>query len=346
MPKLIRVRTIHFIYIDMNVIFDGNYLFHKTLGAFKMMREADKTEDLNMTELFAEKEDQAMFFRKIVTDFCNTVRIFDDVDKVVFTFDSPSWRKKMNPSYKYKEKDEIQKMLDKESEAGWTMFYEIMEKFSKHVEKLGFPVSRLLDFEGDDLCFFYGTYYSAINEKTVVISGDKDLLQFIDKNISVFRNNSMSPAYFCVDNEFSNKVADSIIKRYKKTVVKITDPIKHTFVKMLMGDKGDCVDNLFKGLGEKTAEKVFSLARENGFDDLRYDEDDYLKGLCEIIKIVSKKAPKDEELIEKLKSNVKLMWLDDSVYTKNQLEAATEEVIKKAHSYTYKAEFNLTDIIK
>ncbi len=329
----------------MNIIFDGNYLFHKTLGVFKSMKESEAKQDLNMKEVFEDKESQAQFFRKVIIDCCSTIRLFDNVEKVLFVFDNPSWRRDKYDFYKFKEKDEFQLMLDEEEKPGWDIFYGLMDKIVKHLSKAGFPVSKILDFEGDDLCFFFATYYSVMNETSVIISGDKDLLQFIDFNTAVYRNNSMAPAFFCCVDSKLWKAGKQIKAKFDKTDLAVIDPTKHTFVKMLMGDKGDGVPNLFKGLGIKTAEKIYELALKHDLCYLDYSNDHYIDCILEVIKIVCPKSPDLETLKKQLLINVNVMWLDTSVYTIEQLQVAENEVFEKADSYTYQGEFNLTDIL-
>lgn len=330
----------------MNIIFDGNYLFHKTLGVFKSAKEGELKQDLNMTELFKEKEHQAQFFRKLIIDFCNTVRIFENVDKVLFVFDSPSWRKEKYSWYKSKgEKDELQLMLESEEKEGWDAFYKIMDKMVLHLTSKGFPVSKTLNFEGDDLCYFFGKHYSSKKEKTVIISGDKDLLQFLDEYICVYRNNSLAPAFFCIDDSFLLQVGETILKKYKKTKIEIVDPEKHTFLKMLAGDKGDNVNNLFSGLGPKTAEGFFEKMKSIGLEKPNFNDLDYLTKLCNIIAEGSKKAPTVDELQINLLTNVDVMWLNEAVYTETQLKVAEKEVLQKAYDFSFKGEFTLTDIL-
>ena len=330
----------------MNIIFDGNYLFHKTKAVFQMMKEKELGEDVNMTELFADKESQAQFFRKLIIDFCNTVRIFDEVTRVIFVFDNPSWRKVKHPFYKSKEKDELQKMLDKEDEEGVTTFYNLMDKMVKHLTKMGFPVSKILDFEGDDLCFFYAKHYSEIGEKSIIISGDKDLLQFMDQNIGVYRNNSMAPAYFCVEDSYVSHVGETIQEKYPRTVLTEVDPDKHTILKMLAGDTGDNVPNLFRGLGKKTAENIYDEMVKRGLEVPNFSDLDYLVTVSEIVKESSKKAPSIEEIQSNLLTNLDLMWLNEAVYTEEQLLVASIEVLDKYDTYDFKGEFTILDVLK
>ncbi len=330
----------------MNIVFDGNYLFHKTLGIFKVSKESELKQDVNLTELFKDKEVQAQFFRKLIIDFSNTIRLFDNVEKVVFVFDNPSWRKQKYPWYKDKgELSELDSMLKAEEEEGWTVFYNIMEKFSKHLKNKGFIISRLLDFEGDDLCFFYAKHYSKNNEKTLIVSGDKDLLQFLDENVCVYRNNSQSPAFFCIENDYLLELGEIISKKYKKTKVEIINPKKHTFVKMLIGDKGDNVSGVLKGLGVKTAEKIFYKMQEQGFDELDFCNVKYLLTLADLINKTCKNSEHSHFLIERLLVNIDVMWLDELVYNEHQLICIEKEIDEKSNSYTYIGEYNLTDIL-
>lgn len=329
----------------MNIIFDGNYLFHKTLGVFKSSTEKDLKQELNLTELLSESEKRAQFFRKLIIDFCNTVRIFDKVDKVIFVFDSHSWRKEKYPFYKKKESTEMEILLKQEEQEGWTHFYELMEKMITFLTERGFIVTKALNFEGDDLCYFYANHYSFNNERNVIISGDKDLLQFLNKNISVYRNNSLCPAFYCVEEQYMLQVAEQIRNKYKKLLIEVVDPKRHTFIKMLMGDGGDNVPSLFKGLGEKTSEKVYEIIKEKKLLKSDYKQLNYLLEICDVIKEVCKKSPDIQDITLNLLRNINLMWLDESVYTDEHILFITEELHNKADNFTYKGDYNLGDLL-
>lgn len=333
-------------YMKVNLIFDGNYLFHKTLGAFKNYTEKESGSELTLTELFNEVEYRAQFFRKLIIDFCNTVRCFDSVERIIFVFDEQSWRKEVNETYKKKEKSDVDLMIDKENEEGWTHFYAIMEKFKRHMESAGFPCSQLLNFEGDDLCYFYAREFSHRKEYCIIVTGDKDILQNMDEYVSVYRNNSLAPSYFYAPGSSLKSIGNKIKERVKKLKVEEVDPIKHLFVKILIGDKGDNVPNIFQGMGEKTALGLYEICKGKELIGCHYHDIDYIR---ELVKVIQNKFPKKKldhyELCYRITDNAQLMWLNDSVYTFEQRTGVAQEIKRKINSYSYNGDFILSEIL-
>lgn len=329
----------------MNILFDGNYLFHKTLSVFKQSKETDAGQPLSLTEVFKDKENQAQFFRKTIIDFCSTVRQFDNVESVLFVFDNHSWRKKKYSFYKNKERNEEQKINDELNKEGKQVWLRIMEKFIKHITKIGFPVTRMLQMEGDDLCYFYAKEFDKQNKKLIVVSGDKDLLQFLTPNIFVYRNNSKCPALFYNDLT-EPQFVETLKQKVKKLVVEKINPRKHLFEKILKGDGGDNVPAVFKGMGDKTAEKIYNLAVEKHLDGCEFDNVEYSTDVVELIIDVVKKAGKEFELAVAFCRNLELMWLHNSVYTSEDCKAVEKEVQEKINSYFYCKQFMLSDILE
>ena len=101
----------------MNLIFDGNYLFYKTLFIFSGYSSGKR--------LLEDEKDQAMFMRKIATDMSHAIRSFGNPDRIVFTIDSRSWRKDIeieDGAYKgTRTKDE--------STVDWDTFYKLMNEY-------------------------------------------------------------------------------------------------------------------------------------------------------------------------------------------------------------------------
>ena len=69
----------------MNLIFDGNYFFYKTLFIFGGYGGGKR--------LLDDKKDQDMFMRKVATDMSHAIRNFGNPNKIIFTIDARSWRK-------------------------------------------------------------------------------------------------------------------------------------------------------------------------------------------------------------------------------------------------------------
>ena len=71
----------------INILIDGNYIFHKTFGVFGGFGAKDPSKVLGTPG------EQAMFIRKVATDLCAGLRLLPQGGRLVFTCDSRSWRK-------------------------------------------------------------------------------------------------------------------------------------------------------------------------------------------------------------------------------------------------------------
>jgi archaellum component FlaG (FlaF/FlaG flagellin family) len=54
----------------INILIDGNYIFHKTFGVF-----AGYGSNVDPGKVLKSKSDQSMFIRKIATDLCSSLKM-------------------------------------------------------------------------------------------------------------------------------------------------------------------------------------------------------------------------------------------------------------------------------
>jgi 5'-3' exonuclease len=238
----------------MVLIFDGNYLFYKSLFVFSSYGSKDK--------LLEDEKDQAMFIRKIATDMSYAIRQFGNPDHVIFTIDSRSWRKDIeiqDGSYKgHREKDE--------SKVNWDNFYNCMNEFSKILLTRGFVVSRQEKAEGDDLMALWAKALNENGMDTVIITGDKDLTQAVDMtdsgNFTVVYNPNTKTRKIVAPKGFNkwmtaeeadifnvesymNRGKDLIQDALNSIGIEEIDPFYVVFEKVIMGDAGDAVPPIF-----------------------------------------------------------------------------------------------------
>jgi DNA polymerase-1 len=148
--------------------------------------------------------------------------------------------------------------------------------------------------EADDVMAYIATQLKKENEKVIIMSTDKDFLQLVNKDVSVY-----SPS--------------------KKKVYNI-DEVKeefgvhpHNFInfRMIDGDKSDNVEGI-SGLGLKTIIKSFPILAEG--------EVQTTESLLEFIKEQPKKTKAHdlfENNLEILKRNRKLMQLSEPTFSGN-----------------------------
>lgn len=234
----------------MVLIFDGNYLFYKSLFVFSSYGSSGK--------LLEDETDQAMLMRKIATDMSYAIRQFGNPDHVIFTIDSRSWRKDIeikDGSYKgHREKDE--------SKVNWDNFYNLMNEFSRILLSRGFVVSRQERAEGDDLMALWSKALVENGMDAVVITGDRDLTQTVimkeSGNFSVVYNPNTKTRKITAPNGFKKWVtadkidifnADTYMNRGKDLIqealnsieIEEVDPFYIVFEKVIIGDAGDAV---------------------------------------------------------------------------------------------------------
>lgn len=236
------------------LIFDGNYLFYKSLFVFSSYGSKGK--------LLEDEKDQAMFIRKIATDMSYAIRQFGNPDHVIFTIDSRSWRKDIDiqdGSYKgHREKDE--------SKVNWDNFYTCMNEFSKILLTRGFVVSRQEKAEGDDLMALWAKALNKNGMDAIIITGDKDLTQSVGINESgnftlVYNPNTKTRKIvapkgfnkwitteevdiFNVDS-YMNRGKDLIQDALNSIGIEEIDPFYVVFEKVIIGDAGDAVPPVF-----------------------------------------------------------------------------------------------------
>ena len=81
----------------MNILFDGNYLFHKTFSIFSTYYKGQ-----DMAVVLQDKEKRQVLLRKCIIDMCATLKRFEkDITRVAFVIASSSWRYTFYADYKY-----------------------------------------------------------------------------------------------------------------------------------------------------------------------------------------------------------------------------------------------------
>ena len=315
----------------MNLLFDGNFAFHKTFSIFSTYYKGQ-----DMQEVLQDKEKQQVLIRKCIIDMCNTVRRFKDVERVIFVIDSHSWRYNFYDDYKY--------ALTKVKDAYYSNFIEVLNMFEALLRKKGVIVSRVNGAEGDDLMYIWSLYYGYIlDEPLVIVTGDSDIRQIMTKNVSLFNNNSKNLKMYCVPgNEvYWNEYMDTDVQ------VAAAKPFEVLLYKVLIGDTSDNIPKVKRGFGEKAFEKFIAYITP-------YDTPGQIEFNDLATWIASRfsdyaKMPY-EEVLGKVLFNLKMVWLNLSVYNsmnyysengKELLENMLDDVIAQRDKYNYKGEYTL-----
>ncbi len=323
----------------VNILIDGNYIFHKTFGVFGGYGNVDPG------KILKDKKEQAAFIRKISTDLCASLKMIPQGGRMIFTSDSRSWRKDIeieDGGYKSgRVKDEA---------VDWSIFFDLMRSFGEHLERMGFIFSKVEGAEGDDLLMFWSSYFNNRNENCLIITGDKDLHQLArissDSWTIIWNNNQKKNTLFVPEgwkdlwlnkeesiSIFNMASAISPEKERFKTFLKkatIEEVESRTFIftKILTGDKGDSVPSVWEqisgsrvmGFTQKKAETVFESFLASEWVDIEFNQmlenQDYLNWISGLVLRTAKAVDSSDNRIkvkENIIRNFKLLWLDEVV---------------------------------
>lgn len=128
-------------------------------------------------------------------------------------------------------------------------------------------VVELEGYEADDIIGTLAKKASSIGVSSVVVSGDRDLLQIVDKNIRV-----KVPITKFGNTTIEDYDMDAIYEKYK------LQPHQLVELKGIMGDSSDNIPGI-KGIGEKTA---LPLIQDYGTIDEIYENIENLKGATKL----------------------------------------------------------------
>ena len=311
----------------LNLVFDGNYLFYKTLFIFSGYSSGKR--------LLEDEKDQAMFMRKIATDMSHAIRFFGNPDRIIFTIDSRSWRKDIEieeGAYKgTRSKDE--------NTVNWDSFYKCMNEFGIILRKKGIIVSKEERAEGDDLMYLWADRLFHAGEDSVIITGDKDLTQCIRMNnknfIVVYNPNSKSRKivapqgfakwlrsedYDLFDaSTFMNRSKDLIAEALSAIEIQEIDPAYLIFEKVIIGDAGDAVPPIWtwenKGktfrVTPAKAERIYEIVNRTKFVEDVYDLPNRATEIANGILATCKQTAPAEVIKSRLDRNLLLVYLDD-----------------------------------
>lgn len=317
----------------MNILFDGNYLFHRNFSVFSTYYRGQ-----DIGEVLQDKEKQQVLIRKCITDICHTVRRFEDVKKVVFVIDSNSWRRVVYDDYKY--------ALTKVRDPYYKYFLAVLDMLEDILRKKGLIVSRVKGAEGDDLMYVWKLYFKyTLDEELVIVTGDSDIRQIIDGKTSVLNNNSKNLKMFSIPEKeiFWNEYLDSDI------MVVPTNPFEVLLQKVILGDSSDNIPKLKERFGPKAFEKFIE-----SFSPYKEPKDIDIIPMAQWIAKRFSDFTKDseEEILGKILFNLKMTWLNLSVYNdmdyrtengKSLLENMLDDVNKQKDKYSYNKSWTLED---
>jgi 5'-3' exonuclease len=322
--------------IRHTLVIDGNYFLFRTLyvlpraGKSKLMLDSD--------------QDAQSFMTKLATDFSYQIRLFEGlIDKIVWTVDSRSWRKDFYPESDYKGNRKLDNTIN------WTNFSKVTADFSSLLQKKGVIISKIDGAEGDDLMYAWNTESIANNKSVIMFTGDRDIVQLVNKSANGSHTILFSPAHqklytyqgfsewvnsnettesndiFDILKEDSSienqtkKLLQNLINKKKVAVLEV-DPEEFRFSKVLTGDSGDNVspaywyilNNRRFGISEKKASEIIAefKKKHGGLSYMYLYNTELITDLANIIiKVMKAKHMNREKIISNIRDNVNLMVL-------------------------------------
>ena len=336
----------------INILADGNYVFHKTFGVFAGYGTVDPAKILN------KKSDQAMFIRKVATDLCASLKYLPQGGRMIFTSDSRSWRKEVEIEDGGYKSNRV-----KDENVDWTIFFELMDSFGLQLEKSGFIYSKANGAEGDDLLYAWSRHFNESGEDCVILSGDKDLHQITSyngKNWTVTWNSNSKNNIFTAPLGWKEEWLDKEPEASIFEIGSFTDPEKEkmrdfakkipiaevetkNFIlnKVLIGDKGDAVPSVWSmksssktlNFTEKKSESVLKAFSESDFHSLDLgqilESQDALNLISGSVLRVMKDVDSEtnrKKVAKNIERNFKLVWLSERVIPQNVWKNIIDEI--------------------
>ena len=316
----------------MHVLFDGNYLFHKTFSVFSTYYKGQ-----DMAEVLADKEKRQVLLRKCIIDMCHTLKRFEkDLTRVAFVIDSHSWRYNFYDDYKY--------ALTRTYDASHQGFIDCLDEFEALLRKRGIIVSRVQGAEGDDLIYVWSLYFGyCLDEQLVIITGDSDIRQIMNNNVALFNNHSKNLKLYCTPDKevYWNEYMDADVQ------VVPTVPFEVLLYKVIMGDTSDNIPKIKTGMGPRGFEKFIEWMKP-------YTEPKNMDLITMARWIADKFAEythqNEDEVLGKILFNLQMTWLNLSVYNEmnyysrsgeSLLERMLNDVNLQKDKYSYNKTYTL-----
>jgi 5'-3' exonuclease len=317
----------------MNILFDGNYAFHKCFGVFSQYYKGQ-----DMSDVLSDPEKQQVLLRKCIIDMCAVIKRFKEVKRVAFVIDSSSWRYSLYDDYKY--------ALTRVRDPFYKHFLNVLYMFEDLLRNKGIIVSKVMGAEGDDLLYIWAIYFGYIlDEDLVIITGDSDIRQIMNKNVSLFDNNSKNLKMYCIPEKevFWNEYLDTDVQ------IIPAKPFEVLLYKVILGDTSDNIPKLKAGFGPKTFEKFIESITPYQ-EPINIDLIPMAQWISTRFSEFSK--INEDELLGKIIFNLKMTWLNLSVYNntdyqtengKSLLENMLDDVNNQKEKYSYNKKYTLEE---
>lgn len=326
--------------MKLNLVIDISGLFYRSLFTVGNFGSKGK--------LLSTEQSQGIFMRKLATDISSFIKSVDNLNRVIFTVDSNSWRKKV-----FIEEGGYKSTRIKTDTVDWDAFFILCDKLVERLRKRGYTVLKQDNAEADDLLYLTSRKLNTEGECVILGTGDKDMHQtaqllnngawtiILDpvngrrkvtftEEIKNLLSTKKDPKDFDIFGDGTLDSIDLLKNIVVKETINIIDVNRAAIEKVITGDKGDAVPSVitWKKKEKENAKAPQELGRITPtqynkaiegheyitWQNLRDGKD--LGNLLSALRTVTKQETADNIILERLKRNVILTILDEETIPK------------------------------
>jgi len=310
----------------LTLLFDGNFIFHQALHVIKGYEKRS-------SKFLSKQKDINIFMEKLINDFIGITNNFKGYKRIIFCYDSRSWRKTFYPEYKANRKKQ------QKDDTDWSVFFNLIKEFGDLLKLNNVIASSIDGFEGDDLLHLWSKYLFDNGEDSIVITADSDLTQIVEYGHGNFvgvYNNKSSTRKIIMKDGFEDWAQTAFVKPTNDSLLDMTalmkklshsfsgtdiisnakknlnyeeiDPNKVRLEKVVCGDPGDNIMDIWKRKKGSAITKVYKQV-------LKFVET-YQMGNINIKKFIT-----DEKFLRRLKAVIEQASISNLNYAdfKNDL---------------------------
>lgn len=345
----------------INIAFDGNYFLHRCIGVinWKLYKTAGKL-------ILQDEQSRNVLLTEMTKHFLSFFNKHEHVNfkRVIFVADSKSWRYDEYDKYKG---DRAGKKKKANENIDWSQIHSVLTEFMELLNSHNVITTKVNKLEGDDVLFLWSKYITnTLKESVIVIASDIDLTQFNSVNT---RNNTFVAHYningdgsFVLHPDMMNYVKNIPTPKFdmfnmnessnaRVNIQFLTNVINQPnvtyiypheilFKKIISGDRGDCIPNIYTGFGEGTSKKfVEFLTNKKGYDlknivnKFIENDVDYITEIVNLIEGFAYLTPYVKvvkidvnEVVKTIQQNTRLVYISPNYFPKQSILDFLENV--------------------
>lgn len=325
------------------LLIDGNWLLMSRLFAYK--------DQFNVKNPESERDKATALLEDMMAKSINIVinRFKDIIDNVVIVQDGGSWRKTIEKPKGYEEVYKANRVKDVELD--WTRIYRALDNIAEQAAANNITVSKAFGVEGDDWIWYWSRTLNEQHTNCIIWSIDADLKQLVQCHNGVFTAWYEHKPGLVLHKDFDDSTSSMIdifmtpeiynptLDALRSQVDKVTyiDPQDIIESKVICGDAGDNIKPIIRMMKNNKQMKVSELIWQKTRNSLNINSlQDFFDKKTDITEsILSNNKFKGcgisrSQLDDMFDYNIKLVWLNESVYPEDILDKMNESEYKTA----------------